>query len=807
MRCPNCSRENANDAAFCCGCGARLPQPGAPPARGVLLRAEPRFDQHAEDTSLSAEPTIGGPRGEHAETPPLSRSGELFEKRYELLRQVGTGGMGVVWSARDRRLGREVAIKRLRPGTGDIATEAQRLIAEAQAAAALDHINIVKVYDCGEDAEGPYIVMELVEGGSLAKAVRTVGCLQPARALDLTRQLCEALALAHGKGILHRDIKPGNILLTSGGVPKLVDFGLALVPQGPAEPLAAGALLGTPAFMAPEQYVDARRADARSDLWSLAGTLYWSLTGRVPRDFDPQVLPPAVRPLLVQALAEHPDQRPQTAADFAAALADSGHAVSTPGARHEDLVGACPQCGRSNPPQRKFCGQCGAPLEVACLACGQNNGITEKYCGKCGGELAALQARRRAELEEQKQRITSLCHASQHPDALRLLGVMAQLQHPQLREYAVWAQAALAETQADWERLLRQRDELAAQAQEALRGGHHRQGLELLEQIAVPLRTTEVTLLIRTTQAKAAEEGRLTSEIQAALAAKTYDALLPKVERLLQLCPHDQSAAQLAAKLRKREQQRAAERARSLVTTEALPPLAPALPPVRVPTEAAPVVPAPPPPPSTMAPTKPFVFSTHDYASATPESTIDGVGGAAAAGRGEWLSIQVAYVAGIVFLILSAVFLLICVVTAGEARYSVAPLVTAAMVSLCYLAANACQALLLYQCWSLLPPNQRDTTPAKAAWLTMIPLFSCYWNFLAFHKLAVNLNRCLDERQITVARINERTAWMYCILACCCWVPFLSLLAGPVADVVRVLVWTQMKGAYTVLRKARAAAG
>jgi len=203
-------------------------------------------------------------------------------------------------------------------------------LSEARAVAGLNHPNIVAVYDFGCDAAGPYLVMELVEGGSLASRLRASGPMEPAEALTLIDPLCDALATAHRRGVVHRDVKPSNVLLSAAGAPKLGDFGLARLETADHVRTHTGAYLGTPDFIAPEQREDPRRADARSDLWSLAATLYQMLTGQPPRVIISDRIPQRLRPVLLKALDEVPGRRYQTVGEFREALAEAGSSLAKP---------------------------------------------------------------------------------------------------------------------------------------------------------------------------------------------------------------------------------------------------------------------------------------------------------------------------------------------------------------------------------------------------------------------------------------------------------------------------------------------
>jgi eukaryotic-like serine/threonine-protein kinase len=252
---------------------------------------------------------------------------EAVGGRYRLVEQIGTGGMSVVWRGQDAVLGRAVAVKVLAEGYVSDAAFRDRMRREARAAARLCHPQVNTVYDFGEDEDtAPYMVMELIDGPSLAEVLKT-GPVPWRRAVGICADVAAGLAAAHAAGLVHRDVKPGNVMLGSTGT-KLVDFGIS-AEIGEAGDLAHdGVVLGTPAYVAPERLTGSPALPA-SDVYALGVLLYKSLTGRLPWDVDTKTevlrahLATAPRPLprvadmplevadaCERCLAKHPDDRP-----------------------------------------------------------------------------------------------------------------------------------------------------------------------------------------------------------------------------------------------------------------------------------------------------------------------------------------------------------------------------------------------------------------------------------------------------------------------------------------------------------------
>ena len=204
---------------------------------------------------------------------------------YQIQREIGRGGMGVVYLAHEQSLQRAVAAKVLAPHLAQDEAYVARFVREARAVAQLDHPNIVTVHSVGEQDGLYYIAMQYVKGRSLAQLIREKGPLDWRRALDITRQAAEALAEAHKQGIIHRDIKPDNIMVDETGRVRVMDFGLARAMAASTKLTADGAQLGTPMYMSPEQ-INGDPVDTRTDIYSLGVTLFEMLTGRPPFQAD-----------------------------------------------------------------------------------------------------------------------------------------------------------------------------------------------------------------------------------------------------------------------------------------------------------------------------------------------------------------------------------------------------------------------------------------------------------------------------------------------------------------------------------------
>jgi eukaryotic-like serine/threonine-protein kinase len=259
---------------------------------------------------------------------------QVLLDRYEVGPLLGAGGMAEVYEGRDRLLARRVAIKVLQSQYARDQGFLLRFKREAQAAASLSHPNVVGVYDTGSEDGTHFIVMEYVEGRTLKDVIRQEGPLYPDRAAEIAADVCSALVAAHARGLIHRDIKPGNVMMTPDGKVKVMDFGIARATTSETITQTA-AVIGTAQYISPEQ-AQGQTVDFRSDLYSLGCCLYEMLTGKVPftganavaiayrhvredptppRALNPDV-PVALEAICLKAMAKLPDNRFQTAAEF-----------------------------------------------------------------------------------------------------------------------------------------------------------------------------------------------------------------------------------------------------------------------------------------------------------------------------------------------------------------------------------------------------------------------------------------------------------------------------------------------------------
>jgi eukaryotic-like serine/threonine-protein kinase len=277
---------------------------------------------------------------------------QVLGERYEVESRLGSGGMAEVWRGHDRRLNRTVAIKTLLSQYARDANFVDRFRREAQAAARLNHPGIVSVYDSGSDGDTPYIVMQYIEGRTLADFLASGKRLPPEQAARITKDIAEALAAAHAQGVIHRDIKPANVMITRDGKVLVMDFGIARLISGPETAPQTSAVMGTASYLSPEQ-AQGHAVDARTDIYSLGAVLYEMLAGRPPFTGESPMaiaykqvndtpvppssvnadVPPELDAIVMRALSKNPANRYQSGQEFADDLQRAltgGQVLATP---------------------------------------------------------------------------------------------------------------------------------------------------------------------------------------------------------------------------------------------------------------------------------------------------------------------------------------------------------------------------------------------------------------------------------------------------------------------------------------------
>src|SRR5580704_7301569 len=334
MKCSSCARELPADAVFCPGCATPMDFNSTPTVTHLPSSNPPRPLTPARTKS---NPTsISQSSASRASSAGHFVAGTTLADRYRIVSLLGKGGMGEVFRAEDLRLNQTVALKFLPVAMAEDEAARERFHQEVRLARDISHPNVCRVFDIGEADGRLFLTMEYVDGEDLASLLRRIGQFPQSKALDIARQMCAGIAAAHDHGVLHRDLKPGNIMLDGRGRVRITDFGLAAI----AENLSANeASAGTPAYMAPEQLAGIE-VTARSDIYSLGLVLYEIFTGK--KAFEAATLPelirlrersspssisaivkdidPLVERVILRCLERDPSKRPATAIQVAAAL-------------------------------------------------------------------------------------------------------------------------------------------------------------------------------------------------------------------------------------------------------------------------------------------------------------------------------------------------------------------------------------------------------------------------------------------------------------------------------------------------------
>ncbi len=320
MKCPNCQTENPPDSRFCNTCAARLPS--------------------SEEISSTPTRTIDKSYKE------FSR-GTIFADRYEFVEELGRGGMGTVYKVYDKKVQEEIALKLLNPDIGSDEKTIERFRNELRLARKIVHKNVCQMYDLNEADEKYFITMEFVSGENLKRFIKMAGHLSSGKSISIAKQICEGLTEAHRLGVIHRDLKPQNVMVDREGNARIMDFGVArlLKAEGLTGPKG---VVGTPEYMSPEQ-VDGKKADERADIYALGVILYEMVTGRPafkgstplstalkhktepppdPREIDPKI-PEELSEVILRCMEKDRDQRYQDTKQLLSELTHVEEEIST----------------------------------------------------------------------------------------------------------------------------------------------------------------------------------------------------------------------------------------------------------------------------------------------------------------------------------------------------------------------------------------------------------------------------------------------------------------------------------------------
>src|SRR5215470_9569795 len=339
MQCTHCGFDNQASAVSCVKCATPFPGSDLTLAGGTETTPSSSFTQTPSATgSTPSSFTKAVPATSPARPPGAIEPGSVIGERFEVLQLLGEGGMGAVYKAHDRELERDVALKLIRPELARNPEILQRFKHELILARQVTHRNVIRIFDLGQAEGHKYITMEYLDGRDLRSVLREKGKLPPEEAAKIVLQICRALEAAHGEGVIHRDLKPQNIMLDASGRAYVMDFGIARSAYLPGM-TQTGALVGTPEYMSPEQ-AKGEKLDERSDLFSLGVILYELLVGKSPYysetplatlwrriqekakpliEVDPTI-PQPLSDIVAKALEIEPENRFANAGEFAQQL-------------------------------------------------------------------------------------------------------------------------------------------------------------------------------------------------------------------------------------------------------------------------------------------------------------------------------------------------------------------------------------------------------------------------------------------------------------------------------------------------------
>ena len=527
--------------------------------------------QDAAEQSLGDGATMGGDTaahslGDQSTFGDANVDDELFDDgmevvdlttRYTEEGVLGKGGFGEVILATDNRLERKVAIKRIQGKAARSKIAVQRFLTEAKSIASLSHNNIVQIYDYGRSTDGPFLIMECVQGGSLLDLTRK-GPIELDEAVNIFSQVCDGLAKAHAENIIHRDIKPANILMTEDGVPKLTDFGLAKDDTADTGMTMEGAVIGTLDFMPPEQRKGAEFTDHRSDLWSMAATFYQMLTGKSPKVINITSLPKKLQSVVAKALEESKEDRFQSVLEMREAILDA----------HSDKMvtsrslgeGECPQCATVSPLDQKFCRNCSVKLQVNCLGCQNEIAIWDNGCGECGAQQVPLVDKALADLKDAHDQAEKFLIGLEFDEAVEKATIVSSETDTRLQQFATWHEDFSARLDSSRTSEHTRLEKLLREALAHEQAYDYKSAVQTLAQVAPSLKQTtvtgieysaaEITKRLNTKQSRLKE---LEGIVRDRVTNREIAGLLPFVNELLTLKPDRPEVKKLEEQLERRD--------------------------------------------------------------------------------------------------------------------------------------------------------------------------------------------------------------------------------------------------------------
>jgi serine/threonine protein kinase len=383
---------------------------------------------------------------------------------------LGAGAMAVVFRATQLSLDRTVALKILPTEYAQRESFVRQFDSETDLLASLNHPNIVSIIDRGREGDTYFFAMEYVEGTTLGE-LATAGEIEEEFFLRIMEQCAEALNYAHSRNIIHRDIKPANIMLNDQGMVKIADFGIAgLLAEADGDSSKRRRVMGTRGYMPPEQELDVRRTDARSDIFALGAVMYRILTNQVPNRLPPAHpsklnanVDPGIDSLVLKCLEADPGRRYQSAKDLLDALRAYHRQISSAGE-------VCPKCKKSNPVTEKVCLHCGADLSELfdlCPECGAQNRIDVDICRTCGASISLQRQQTSVHISKIEEQARDFAQRNRFEDAVQALQEVLAVKGKVFRRAREKAERLIAQYQAErrkyWARRAEDAKHLASQ--------------------------------------------------------------------------------------------------------------------------------------------------------------------------------------------------------------------------------------------------------------------------------------------------------------------------------------------------------